>query len=84
MVHLGSTLLGYFFGIARSFREEEQRGYREILPAILKVAYHPEKKEEEDFLKTLSELWCLKKVRVAENSSLSQPPRRAEGLIFRS
>ena len=52
-----SALLGYFLGVAKSFREEKQRAYGEILPAILKVAYHPERKDEEDFGKALSKLW---------------------------
>jgi hypothetical protein len=50
-------LCGYIVGVAKTFREEKQRAYEEILPVVLKVAYNPEKKDEEDFGKALSKLW---------------------------
>jgi len=57
--------VGYLLGIAKTFREQKQKAYEEILPIILKVAYHPEKKDEEKFGKALSKLWLYGNKKVA-------------------
>ncbi len=55
---LVSGLAGYVVGTAKAFREEKQRVYGEIIPPILKMAYHPETSEDEkEFSKALSKLW---------------------------
>lgn len=52
-----SVLIGYFLGAAKSFREEKQRAYGEILPQFIKMAYHCKEASEHDFNKALSKLW---------------------------
>jgi hypothetical protein len=51
-------VIGYFIGTIKSFREEKQKAYGEILPPILKMAYNPQDNiDEKEFSKALSKLW---------------------------
>lgn len=52
-----SAFIGYLFGSARSFRDEKQKAYSELLPPILKMAYDPDVKDEAEFSKGLCKLW---------------------------
>lgn len=71
---------GYFVGVAKTFREEKQKAYEEILPVVLKVAYNPEQKDEEGFGKALSKLWLYGSKEVAnkmdEAVSILHDPKR--------
>ena len=58
-------LIGYYFGILRSFREEKQRAYGEIIPPILTMAYNPEKASEEEYAKAMHKLWLFGSIKVA-------------------
>jgi len=50
-------IIGYVVGTAKTFREEKQKAYGEILPPILKAAYNPESLDEKEFNKALCKLW---------------------------
>ena len=53
-----SAVIGYFFGLAKSFREGKQKAYIEILLPILKMTFHPASEEDEkEFSKALTKLW---------------------------
>lgn len=52
-----SILSGYWIGRIRSFREQKQKVYIELLPPILKMGYDPNSANEEEFSKALSKLW---------------------------
>lgn len=53
-----SGVIGYIVGAVKSFREEKQKAYGEIIAPILKMAYHPEDMiDEKEYSKALSKLW---------------------------
>jgi hypothetical protein len=70
-----SALIGYLFGSAKSFREEKQKAYGELLSPILKVAYNHDNgnRDENDFNKALTKLWLYgsKKVTYKMEQALS-------------
>jgi hypothetical protein len=70
---LFSGLVGYFVGTIKSFREEKQRAYAEILPPIVQMAYNPSKADEGEFNKALIKLWLYANKTVAKkmDSALS-------------
>lgn len=51
------AFLGYGLGLIKAFWEEKQRTYKEILPPIQKMAYHPEEVDEREFNKALGQSW---------------------------
>ena len=62
-----SGIIGYFVGAIKSFREEKQKAYGEIIPPILKMAYNPQDiKDEQDYSKALSKLWLYGSKGVAQ------------------
>lgn len=63
---LFSGVVGYVVGTLKSFREEKQRAYAEILPPILQMAYHPSKADEREFSKALSKLWLYANKKVTK------------------
>ena len=63
---LVSGLVGYVFGVCKSFREAKQRAYQEILPPIIKMAYRSDQANEGDFCEALSKLWLYGSKRVTE------------------
>lgn len=55
---LFSGILGYIVGTMKTFLEEKQKAYGEIIPAILKMAYNPQgETDEKEYCKALSKLW---------------------------
>ena len=60
-----SAAIGYFFGLAKSFREYKQRAYGELLPPIVAMAYAPNKVDEAAFSEALMKLWLYGSKRVA-------------------
>ena len=50
------ALMGYLFGIAKSFRERKQNVYEEILPIIIKTALDPHHSDEAEFNRALMKL----------------------------
>jgi hypothetical protein len=54
---LFSAFVGYLFGAAKSFREEKQKAYGELLPPIIKMAYSPQSADETEFSRALMKLW---------------------------
>jgi hypothetical protein len=54
---LFSALVGYWTGRAKSFREEKQKAYGEILPPIIKMAYEPQPSDATEFSRALMKLW---------------------------
>jgi hypothetical protein len=62
-----SGIIGYFVGAIKSFREEKQKAYGEIIPPILKMAYNPQDmKDEQDYSKALGKLWLYGSKGVAQ------------------
>ena len=62
-----SGITGYFVGAIKSFREEKQKAYGEIIPPILKMAYNPQDiKDEQDYSKALTKLWLYGSKGVAQ------------------
>ena len=62
-----SGVLGYIVGAIKSFREEKQKAYGEIIPPILKMAYNPQDTvDEKEYSKALSKLWLHGSKRVTE------------------
>lgn len=60
-----SGVLGYIVGAIKSFREEKQKAYGEIIPPILKMAYNPQDAvDEKEYSKALSKLWLYGSKRV--------------------
>jgi len=74
------ALIGYYFGLARSFREQKQKAYGEILPPVVKMAYDPKSADDKEFNQALMKLWLygsrkvVKKVDAAI-ASLLDPSR---------
>lgn len=60
-----SAIVGYLFATARSFREEKQKAYSELLPSIVKMIYDPGSSDEADFSKSLMKLWLYGSKRAA-------------------
>ena len=54
---LFSALVGYWAGTAKSFREQKQKAYAEILPPIIKMAYDPQPSDATEFSRALMKLW---------------------------
>jgi len=53
-----SGIIGYIVGAVKSFREEKQKAYGEIIPPILKMAYDPQDVlDEKEYSKALAKLW---------------------------
>jgi hypothetical protein len=53
-----SGVVGYVVGAIKSFREEKQKAYGEIIAPILKMAYNPQDSiDEKEYSKALSKLW---------------------------
>lgn len=67
-----SGIVGYIVGAIKSFREEKQKAYGEIIPPILKMAYNPQDSmDEKEYSKALSKLWLY------GNKSVAQKMERA-------
>lgn len=60
-----SAIIGYLFATAKSFREEKQKAYSELLPSIVKMIYDPGSSDEADFSKSLMKLWLYGSKRAA-------------------
>ncbi|MBW2075780.1 MAG: hypothetical protein JRI58_13735 [Deltaproteobacteria bacterium] len=56
---LFSAMVGYLVGAVKSFRDEKQKAYGEILPPIVRMAYTSTltQDDEKDFNKALAKLW---------------------------
>jgi hypothetical protein len=54
---LFSALVGYLFGAVKSFRDEKQKAYSEILPPFVRMIYSPTQDDEKEFNKALAKLW---------------------------
>ena len=52
-----SAILGYLFATFKTFREEKQKAYSELLPIIVKMLYDPQPSIESEFSKSLMKLW---------------------------
>jgi hypothetical protein len=53
-----SGIIGYVVGAIKSFREEKQKAYGEIIPPLLKMAYNPQdSRDEKEYSKALAKLW---------------------------
>lgn len=51
-------VIGYFIGTIKFYREEKHKAYGEMIPPILKMAYHPQDvKDEQEYSKALIKLW---------------------------
>lgn len=57
IVAVVTALAGYYAGRFKTFREGKQKAYEEIIPIVLKVAYHREAEDEREFNKALARLW---------------------------
>ena len=79
---LFSAGVGYLFGAIKSFRDEKQKAYGEILPPIVRMAYtsNPTADDEKDFNKALAKLWLYANREVAFKvdrvASILVDPRR--------
>lgn len=62
---LFSGLVGYLIGAVKSFRDEKQKAYGELLPPIVRMAYNPSLDDEKDFNKALNKLWLYANREVA-------------------
>jgi cytochrome c oxidase subunit IV len=76
-----SAIIGYIVGTMKSFREEKQKAYGEIIPPIAKLAYHPQNTvDEKEYSKAVFKLWLFgsKKVasRVEEALQIIHDPKR--------
>ncbi len=60
-----SSALGYIIGAVRSFRDQKQKAYTELLPAIIQMAYNPNQADEGAFSISLMKLWLYGSKRVA-------------------
>ena len=60
-----SGIVGYLVGSVKSFREEKQKAYGELLPPIVRMAYNPTPDDEKEFNKALSKLWLYANREVA-------------------
>ena len=64
---LFSGLVGYLIGAVKSFRDEKQKAYGEILPPVVRMAYtnNPTPDDEKEFNKALAKLWLYANREVA-------------------
>ena len=62
---LFSAVVGYLFGAVKSFRDEKQKAYSEILPPVVKMIYNPTEDDEKEFNKALAKLWLYANREVA-------------------
>jgi len=60
-----SVIVAYLFGTAKSFREEKQKAYGEILPPLIVVAYDRMSSNKTEFNKALMKLWLYGSKKVA-------------------
>ncbi len=60
-----SAFVGYFFGVAKSFREQKQKAYAEILPPIVKMVFDTQSSNETEFSQALTKLWLYASKEVA-------------------
>lgn len=59
-------VIGYFIGTIKIYREEKHKAYGEMIPPILKMAYHPQDaKDEQEYSKALVKLWLYGSKEVA-------------------
>jgi hypothetical protein len=59
-------VIGYFIGTIKFFREEKHKAYGEMIPPILKMAYHPQDaKDEQEYSKALIKVWLYGSKKVA-------------------
>lgn len=61
-----AALVGYFFASFRSYREQKQKAYAEIVPPIVRVVYSPQPADEEAFNRALMKLWLYANKDVAK------------------
>lgn len=79
-----SAIIGYVIGTMKSFREEKQKAYGEIIPPIAKLAYHPEDtRDEKEYSKACAKLWLYASKKVARKVDdalqiIHDPNRRDE------
>jgi len=67
-----SGIIGYIVGAIKSFREEKQKAYGEIIPPILKMTYNPEDtKDEKEYSKALSKLWLYGSKKVTQKMEMA-------------
>jgi hypothetical protein len=67
-----SGVIGYIIGAIKSFREEKQKAYGEIIPPILKMAYNPQDSiDEKEYAKALSKLWLYGSKKVTSKMEMA-------------
>ena len=75
-------MIGYFVGVAKTFREQKEKIYSETIQPILTRAYEPTKISDNEFNKSVAKLWLYsnKKVTKKLNKAISimVDPRRGE------
>ncbi len=64
-------IIGFIFGHLKFFREEKHRAYRELLPPILRAAYNPQERDEDEFNKALTKLWLYGNKDVAKKMDMA-------------
>jgi len=64
---LFSAVVGYLVGAVKSFRDEKQKAYSEILPPIVRMVYssNPTQDDEKEFNNALAKLWLYANREVA-------------------
>lgn len=79
-----SGIIGFIVGTLKSFREEKQKAYGDIIPPILKMAYNPrDEVDEKEYSKALAKLWLYGSKRVTQKMEhalavLHNPSKRGE------
>ncbi len=68
---------GYLAAVLRTFWEEKQKTYAEILPQFLKVAHAGQKIDESEFNQALAKLWLYGSKKVAVKMD------KAHGIIIK-
>lgn len=66
-----SAIVGYLFATVKSFREEKQRAYSELLPSIVKMIYDPGSSKEAEFSNSLMKLWLYGSKRAAQQMEIA-------------
>ena len=80
-------IIGYFIGTIKFFREEKHKAYGEMIPPILKMAYHPQdSKDEQEYSRALIKLWLYgsKKVALKMEEALKIMHDPAKGNVTRA
>ena len=69
---LVGALIGYLVGVFKAFREAKQKAYQEMLPPILKFAFHSSEVSEGEYCEALCKLWLYgnRKVTVMMDDAL--------------